>query len=81
MDVYKKLKAPYKNDLPDSPLNGFRRICADDKFAFIYPNILDNELATELSCHIVPLPDTFYRDAYAFIITKNSPYKGLINWR
>jgi hypothetical protein len=29
----------------------------------------------------VPLPDTFYRDPWAFIISKNSSYKGLINWR
>jgi hypothetical protein len=29
----------------------------------------------------VPLPDTSYRDQWALIISKNSSYKGLINWR
>jgi hypothetical protein len=29
----------------------------------------------------VPLPGTSYRDTWAFIMSKNSPYKGLINWR
>jgi hypothetical protein len=29
----------------------------------------------------VPLPDTSYREQWAFIISKNSSYKGLINWR
>ena len=80
-DVYKKLIAPYENDMPNSTLDGFRRVCADRKFAFIDLNILDKELATELSCHVMPLPDAFYSHRYAFIIIKNSPYKGLINWR
>ena len=80
-DVYEKLIAPYKNDLLDSYLNGFRRVCADQKFALIGFNILYNELARELSCQVVPLPDTIYRDKWALLITKNSPYKGLINWR
>jgi hypothetical protein len=29
----------------------------------------------------VPLPETSYRETWAFIITKNSPYRGFINWR
>ena len=80
-DVYKKLIAPYKNNLLDSYFDGYRRVCADHKFAFISDNILENELARELSCQVVPLPDTIYSDVWAFIITKNSPYKGIVNWR
>jgi hypothetical protein len=29
----------------------------------------------------VPLPDTSYRDPWAFVISKNNSYKGIINWR
>jgi hypothetical protein len=29
----------------------------------------------------VPIPETSYPDPVAFIISKNSPYKGIINWR
>jgi hypothetical protein len=29
----------------------------------------------------VPLPEPNYKGIWAFIIPKNSPYKGLINWR
>jgi hypothetical protein len=61
----------------DYYFDGFERVCFDHKFAFIGPNILDNEVARSMSCHLVPLPDAFYIDASAFIISKNSPYKGL----
>jgi hypothetical protein len=29
----------------------------------------------------VPIPGTSYRNPAAFMISKNSSYKGLINWR
>ena len=80
-DVYKKLIVPFKSDMPISDSDGLRRVCADPKFAYIGFNHLNTDFARSLSCHIVTLPDTFYREAWAFIITKNSPYKGLINWR
>jgi hypothetical protein len=79
--VYKKLIAPFKNDLPASHLVGFRRLCADHKYAYFGPNILKTNFSLLLPCQMVPLPGTSYRETYAFIISKNSPYKGLINWR
>jgi hypothetical protein len=35
----------------------------------------------KLPCQWAPLPDTYYWESVAFIIPKNSPYRGLINWR
>ena len=79
--VYKKLIAPFKNDLPTSHIDGFGRVCADHKYAFFGPNILKTQIGSLLPCQLVPLPDTYYRDQWAFIISKNSSYKGLISWR
>jgi hypothetical protein len=79
--VYKKLIAPFMNDLPVSHVEGFRRACTDHKYTFFGPNILTTNLALSLPCQLVPLPDTSYRDQWALIISKNSSYKGLINWR
>jgi hypothetical protein len=79
--VYRKLIAPFKNDLPTSHSDGFRRVCADHKYAYFGPDILNENYQFPLLCQIVPLPETFYRDSWAFIIAKNSSYKGLINWR
>ena len=77
--VYKELIAPYKNDLPTSNSDGFRRVCADHKYAFF--DISKTKYSLSLPCQLVPLPETSYKVPWAFIMSKNSSYKGLINWR
>jgi hypothetical protein len=79
--VYKKLIEPLIKDLPASHVEGFRMACADHKYAFFGPNILTTSFSLSLSCQLVQLPDTSYKDQWAFIISKNSSYKGIINWR
>jgi len=79
--VYKKLIAPYANELPATETDGFRRVCTEKKYAFIGISNLNREFAQTLPCQLVPLPGTSYRETWAFIMSKNSPYKGLINWR
>ena len=78
--VYKMLIAPLKNDLPASLLVGFSRVCADHNFAYIGPYNLKANFSLLLTCHLVPLPGTSYRKIWVCIISKNSPYKGIINW-
>jgi hypothetical protein len=77
--VYKTLIAPFKDDLPAKQLDGFRRACADQNYAFIATDL--NTYFSLLPCQLVPLPEISYKDQWAFIISKNSSYKGLINWR
>jgi hypothetical protein len=79
--VYKKLIEPYTEDLPATHLDGLRRACADKKYAYIGINTLNTEFGRTPPCQLVPLPGTSYRETWAFIMSKNSPYKGLINWR
>jgi hypothetical protein len=79
--VYKKLIAPFKNDLPATVSDGFRRVCAEQNYAFFGINNFHTNVLLSLCCQLVPLPDTSYRDPWAFVISKNSSYKGLVNWR
>jgi hypothetical protein len=79
--VYKKLIAPFKNHLPTSPLDGFMRVCAEQNYAYFDINLLNKNVSLLLPCQLVPLPDTSYRDPWAFVISKNNSYKGIINWR
>jgi len=79
--VYKKLIAPFKNDLPASILEGFRSVCAGHKYAFLGPNLLKTKYSSSIPCQLVPLPETFYEVRMASAISKNSTYKSLINWR
>jgi len=79
--VYKKLIAPFKNDLPASDKDGFRRVCADHKYAFYGPNLEGTNFSLSFPCQFVPLPGTSLNVPLAFVISKNSSYKGIINWR
>jgi hypothetical protein len=79
--VYKKMIAPFMNDLPASHSDGYRRVCADQNYEYVGPYIMNTNLSLSLSCQLGPLPETSYRDQWVFIISKNSSYKGQINWR
>jgi len=77
--VYKKLIAPFKDDLPVSNVDGLRRVCADHKYAYFGPNFLNTNYSLSFPCQLVPLSGTSYIEKLAFILSKNIPYKGLIN--
>jgi hypothetical protein len=77
--VYKKLIEPFKNDMPLTDLDGLRRVCDDHNYAYI--GTLDIHDSQKLSCQVMPLPETSYTVTGAYIISKNNPYRGLINWR
>ena len=80
-EIYIKLIAPFMHDLPTSEFEGYRRVCTDHKYAFLSHNILNKNLSLSIPCKVFPLPGNSYKDPCAFIIPKNSPYRGLINWR
>ena len=80
-EIYITLIAPFMHDLPASEFEGFTRVCTDHNYAFFGQNILKTKLSLSIPCKVFPLPGNSYKDPWAFIISKNSPYKGLINWR
>jgi hypothetical protein len=73
--------APFKEDMPISHLDGFRRVCADHKYAYVGTNTFAKYFSWVESCPLMPLPDTSYVKKKTFIISRNNPYRGLINWR
>jgi hypothetical protein len=79
--IYEKLIAPFMQDLPTSYIDGFRRVCAEHKYAYFGPNLLKNKLSLSIPCKVIPIPGNSHRGQVAFIISKNSTYKALINWR
>jgi hypothetical protein len=79
--VYNKLIAPFKNDMRVSDLDGLRRVCVENKYAYIGYKFLVKYFSSTLSCQLVQLPGTYYSHTIAFIISKNNTFKGLINWR
>jgi hypothetical protein len=67
--------------MPKSEADGFRRVCDERKYAYVGSNMLRKLYTKWLPCDVVPLPGTSYPDTVTYIISKTSPYKGLINWR
>jgi hypothetical protein len=79
--AYEKLIAPFMNDMPKSDPDGFRRVCDERKYAYISTDFYMRQIASSLSCQVLPLPGTSYPETLTYIIFKTSHYKGLINWR
>ena len=80
-EIYKKLIAPFKNDLPATNVEGFRRVCADHNYAYFDRDVLNTNVSLSVPCKLIQIPGDLYRIQWGFIISKSSPYKGLINWR
>ena len=79
--IYIKLIAPFVHELPASEFEGFGKACTDHKYAYFGTNFLKTKIPFFIPCKVIPLPGISYKDPWAFIISKNSHYKGLINWR
>jgi hypothetical protein len=79
--IYTKLIAQIKNDLPASEVEAYRRVCAEHKYAYFGLNLLKTTFSYFIPCKVIPLPGNTYRGTWAFIMSKNITYKGLINWR
>jgi hypothetical protein len=76
-EVYGKLIAPFKSDLPSKNDEAFERVCTRYRYAFI----TSHYFTRIIPCQLVTLPGTSYLETLTYIITKNNPYKSLINWR
>jgi hypothetical protein len=80
-EIYKKLIAPFKNDLPATEDEAIRKICNEHKYAFFGKNILKKNISSSTPCEVLKLPGYSYKDPVAFTTSKNCRYKSLINWR
>ncbi|XP_033607560.1 probable glutamate receptor isoform X2 [Cryptotermes secundus] len=76
-EVYKKLIGPFKSDLPSTNDEAFERVCTRNRYAYMCSHFFSQIVP----CQLVALPGTSYPETLTYIITKNNPYKSLINWR
>jgi hypothetical protein len=76
-EIYEKVIAPFKSDLPRKNDEGFERVCTRHRYAFLTSHFF----ARIMPCQLVTLPGTSYPETLTYIITKNNPYKSLMNWR
>ncbi|XP_021923388.1 probable glutamate receptor [Zootermopsis nevadensis] len=80
-EVYKKLIAPFTNDIPRDDSEGFKKVCTLHKYAYAGSYFVSQQYKGATLCQMTTLPGTSYPEPLTYIISKKSPYKYLINWK
>ena len=76
-NVYWKQIISRVDDLPDSNVEGFRRVCARHKYTFL-SSLKYAEIWTEsVPCQLSIVPNAFFPETYAMALVKGSPYLRL----
>ncbi|XP_069672059.1 glutamate receptor-like [Periplaneta americana] len=75
--LYLQNVVPYLEQLPNSNMNGLRKVCSAPKYAFIYTQEYMNEVQSRLDCKLIVIPQAYISWIKSICLTKNSPYLGL----
>nr|CAD7435754.1 unnamed protein product [Timema monikensis] len=67
------------NNHPGSLIEGLRKVCAMEHYAYITTYELSFRLLNMLDCRLVCLPEVFSKVRHSILLTKNSPYRKAIN--
>nr|CAD7411553.1 unnamed protein product [Timema poppensis] len=79
-DVYRIHLAPHKDDLPTTDLSAIQRLCQRNKYSVLISMDLAEGLMDQVGCTVVPLAKEIFPATLAMIVTKSSPYLGIINY-
>ena len=77
--IYYRLIAPHESTLTFSDTDGLRRLCYDNKYAYITADYILLQEEFMPNCSISLIPKAFIRGLLAFPLSKKSPYLGLLN--
>ncbi|XP_015511066.2 probable glutamate receptor isoform X1 [Neodiprion lecontei] len=64
--------------LPRNYLEGLRRVCEENKYGFMITDTMVEALENRVDCIIEAL-ETMLQTSLAMAVTKNSPYRGIVN--
>nr|CAD7203004.1 unnamed protein product [Timema douglasi] len=67
------------NNHPGSLIEGLRKVCAMEHYAYITTYELSFPLLNMLDCRLVCLPEVFSKVRHSILLTKHSPYRKAIN--
>ena len=65
-------------DLPSNYLEGLKKVCREEKYAFMTMDNMVTVLQPEVDCILEPL-DIMMQTTIGMAVRKWSPYKGIIN--
>ncbi|KAJ9597581.1 hypothetical protein L9F63_011582 [Diploptera punctata] len=69
-----RMISPVKPELPKSHIEGLRRLCNIEKYAFLGPNSILKSLLKNISCPVIPIPQAYIPATSAMVIGKQSTY-------
>jgi hypothetical protein len=76
-ELFRKLIQP-ESSLPNNGEEGIRKVCLG-KYAFVTAYHLVT--SQHVTCGIMALPDESFPATMTIALSKNNPYKGIINYK
>jgi hypothetical protein len=76
-DVYWEQIISRVDDLPNSNVEGFRRVCVRHKYTFLSSLKHAENCAESVPCQLSFVPNAFFPETYAMALVKRSPYLRL----
>ena len=76
--LFRTLIEPERDTLPDTDAEGISKACSS-KYAHV--GTPHNVHVIPNKCKLATLPDEYFRMFFAIGLTKNSPYKGIIDYK
>jgi hypothetical protein len=81
--LYNRKLEPNLDTMPKGPLEGFSRLCADNKFTYyeslLYYSVLSSRKF--IQCDVTEVPGTKQKESVSIGIRKGSPYKKVLNYK
>jgi hypothetical protein len=80
--LFRKLLARKQDHFHDNALEGFLRLCAEDKYALVTSEMWLMRLKSgDVPCNIQKVPQTTIPGSVSMALKKRSPYRILFNYR
>ena len=79
-EIYKKHISNQESSLPHSSLEGLRKICWNEKHAWMIAPINVLSYTEQLDCQVEAIPNAFIPGCASMAIQKRSPYRAILRY-
>ena len=80
-DIYEKLIAPHEDQLELYDTFGLSLICSEKKYAHLVSAYILMIPMNHINCSFSLIPRAYYPGMYTIALAKNSPYRGILNFK
>jgi len=80
-DIYEKLIAPHEDQLGFHDLFGLPLVCSEKKYAHLVSAYMLMIRMNRINCSFTLIPQAYYPGMYTIALAKNSPYRGILNFK